>query len=228
MKKICSIILLLSLTISTLLLSGCGSKSSLTEDQQNMLIYGGILGSRNEDSFKELDGEYYEIETTLDEYWGIKDTSTAIESLDWLVQEGHRIDGNEFLTVLKKGEESQYEDMDNVKNLYDACNKMLTDIGISEDTLKNVKTIGAWDYDRIVNVARWSYSAGYITEEQAWSYIQKAREMAKTEFNSWDEYFVSNVYGRSISYDGDPAELKETGELLLNGDKSIWKDIAFK
>ena len=228
MKKICSIILLLSLTMSTLLLSGCGSKSSLTEDQQNMLIYGGILGSRNEDTFTELDGYYPDVESMLEEYWSVTDTATAKETLDWLVNEGHRIDGNEFLTVLKKGEENQYEDMDDVKKLYDDCNKMLTEIGVSEETLKKVNTIGAWDYDRLVNVARWSYSAGYITEEEAWSYIQKAREMAQTEFSSWDEYLASNVYGRSISYDGDPAELKETGDLLLNGDKSIWKDITFK
>lgn len=228
MKKLCSLLLLITIAISTLLLSGCGSKSSLTEDQQNMLLYGGILGSRNEDSFNELDGDYYEIKTTLDEYWGITDSSTAIETLDWLVKEGHRINANEFLTVLKNGEEDQYEDFEDIKSLYDSCNTMLLEIGVSQDTLNNVKTVGAWDYDRIVNVARWSYSAEYITEEQAWSYIQKAREMARSEFNSWDEYFASHVYGRSIAYDGDPAELKAVGELLLNDDSSIWNNVNFK
>lgn len=228
MKKLCSLLLLITLAISTLLLAGCGSKSSLTEDQQNMLLYGGILGSRNEDSFNELDGDYYEIETTLDEYWGINDSSTAIETLDWLVQEGHRINGNEFLTVLKNGEEDQYENFEDIKALYDSCNTMLLEIGVSQDSLNNVKTIGAWDYDRIVNVARWSYSAKYITEEQAWSYIQKAREMARSEFNSWDEYFTSHVYGRSIAYDGDPSELRSVGEFLLKDNSSIWNNVNFK
>lgn len=98
---------------------------------------------------------------------------------------------------------------------------------ISDDILKKVD-MGAWDYDRLVTVSRWCYIAGYITEEEAWNYCITAKKLAQASFNSWEEYYASCVFGRSIAYEGDPDELLEAGEELLKKENSIWKEIPFK
>lgn len=215
--------------IGMFMLVGCGSdKPELTKEESQMLAFGGILATRNEDPSLTLASNNPDSKGSLADYWEVTDAASAKETLDWLINEGHRTDGNEVLMILKNGEESDYDLGDNVKAQFDACNAMFEEMGISQETVEKVKTIGAWDYDRIVNVARWSYDAEYLTEQEAWDYIKKAKELAIDDHASWEEYFVANTYGRSIAYDGDPQELKETGLFLLNEKDSLWKANNYK
>lgn len=51
---------------------------------------------------------------------------------------------------------------------------MMKKLSFAKSDFDQVNTMAAWDLDRAVNIARWSYILGYITEEQAWGYIERA------------------------------------------------------
>lgn len=197
--------------------------------KQNSLAYGSILSTRNNTSFTTLKTQTSGLKEMLKDFWDIDDKSTAIDTLNWLVEEGHRTDADEVLAVIKSGDAVSNKQL---KSAVDLCNKatstMKLRLNFTDEMFKNVKTTTAWDSDRLVNVARWCYSADYITEEEAWSYIEKAVAMTKSSLNSWEEYYISFAYGRAIAYEGDIDEIIEAGETLFKKKDSILKKVAFK
>ncbi|WP_055669226.1 DUF1266 domain-containing protein [Desnuesiella massiliensis] len=197
--------------------------------KQNSLAYGSILSTRNNISFTTLKTQTSGLKEMLKDFWDIDDKSTAIDTLNWLVEEGHRTDADEVLAVIKSGDAVSNKQL---KSAVDLCNKatstMKLKLNFTDEMFKNVKTTTAWDSDRLVNVARWCYSADYITEEEAWDYIEKAVAMTKSSLNSWEEYYISFAYGRAIAYEGDIDEIIEAGETLFKKKDSILKKVAFK
>lgn len=225
--------------ISSILFVACGSsdssslnsskKSKVLKEKQILLVYGAVLSSRNNMSFDELKTINEGVKDVLKEGWDVTDKKTAIETLDWLVNEGHRKDADEVYKIIQSGKAGNYPELKKTLKLYDkATSTMKAQLGFKDENFNNVKTVAAWDTDRLVTVARWCYSAGYITEDEAWNYINKAVDTAKTSFNSWEEYYISCVYGRAIAYEGDIDELIGTGKALFKDSDSVWKECNFK
>ena len=156
------------------------AKGKLTKDQENSLVFGAVLTTRNGMFFNDLEAEEYKDASTqvLSSAWDVTDTKTAKETLEYLLAEGHRAEGDPLLTELRTPEAAEknpkefqaYEDVK--KNLVD-------NYGYTAEQVDGIKTISAWDYDRLVNVARFSHSAGYITEQEMWDYINKAVNKGK-------------------------------------------------
>jgi hypothetical protein len=71
----------------------------------------------------------------------------------------------------------------------------------------------------------WSYECGYITEDEAWSYINFALEQVKKDYRSWSEYAETYLFGRKVwNIDDDLYDsMEEIVHLLLNADNSPWK-----
>lgn len=222
MKKVFVILLMLTCAAIT------NGKVEVKKDKNDMLAFGAVLGIRNEESFKTLKPDNPNDKEGLKEDWDIKDRKSAIEVLNWLVNEGHRKDYDEVLKILQEGKAKEYEGLEEAEELYKKCNTMLTTKFKIDKKILDKVTLMAWDTDRLVNVARWCYYVKYINEEETWKYIEKAKEMAQTSFNSWEEYYASNVYGRSIAYSGEPQELLSAGDYLLKNKNSIWKKVKFK
>lgn len=209
--------------------SSSSKKSKVLNEKQIPLVYGAVLSSRNNMSFDELKTANEGFKDGLKESWDVIDKKTAIETLDWLANEGHRKDADEVYEIIKSGKAGNYPELKKTLKLYDkATSTMKAQLGFKDESFNNVKTVAAWDTDRLVTVARWCYSVGYITEDEAWSYINKAVDMAKSSFNSWEEYYISCVYGRAIAYDGDIDELIGTGKALFKDSDSVWKKCDFK
>lgn len=71
-------------------------------------------------------------------------------------------------------------------------------------------------------LARACCEMGYLTEEEAWSYIDKAYDMAHKEFTSWKEFAMSYVIGRSL-WGGRKAYnsiIKNRADELLSDEKA--------
>lgn len=222
MKKI--VLLIIMLIFSGIL----NCKEQISKEKQQMLAYGAVLTVRNNDNFIRLGTDITSDKEVLKNYWKIDNRKIALTALEYLVNEGHRSFADEILIILKNDRSNEYIGLDHAKFLYEQCNKMLiSEFNIDKKILNKVTTT-AWDSDRLVNVARWCYDAKYISEEEAWKYIEKAKIMAQNSFDSWEEYYVSYVYGRSLGYNGDPAELLQAGENLLKNKDSIWERVAFK
>lgn len=56
----------------------------------------------------------------------------------------------------------------------------------------------AWDMGRMVNVARYSYDLGYISENQAWEYIFFAEQESSPHYEDWDAFGRAYIIGRAM------------------------------
>ena len=69
----------------------------------------------------------------------------------------------------------------------------------------------------------------YITDEEAWQYIDIAYEMTKTEFSSWHDMAMSYIVGRSL-WGGKSAYnsvMKDMADKLLAQEDSPWVRYAW-
>lgn len=205
------------------------AKGKLSKEQENALVFGAVLSTRNGMPFDDLQAAEYKDASiqVLGSAWDVTDTATAKEALDNLLAEGHRADIDPELANLRTPEAATensaefqaYEDVK--KNLVDSY-------GYTAEQIDGIKTISAWDYDRLVNVARFSNSAGYITEQEMWDYINKAVAQAKNDYNSWEEYFAGVMLGRTLAYGQSFADSKAQADELLKKDDSAYKTHSFK
>ena len=65
----------------------------------------------------------------------------------------------------------------------------------------------------------------YITEVEAWKYIDTAYDMARTTFSSWKDMAMSYIIGRSL-WGGKNAYnsvMKDIADKLLSQENSPWK-----
>lgn len=136
----------------------------------------------------------------LDEWWGVTDRTTADETLDWILTEGHR-DGfasemqmfvDYGMNEISAGERVDFLlgnfEMDaDLAQFYADMFAMYEEYGAS--------AIDGWDYCRAMNLLSYYYIAGYYTETEA---LDKSLEIAQTMqplFNSWDDLIDSYLRG---------------------------------
>lgn len=214
-------------------------KSNLTKEQTRSLAFGAVLATSNEMTFHDLEcTKTYVDEAFLEEWWSITDRDSAISTLDWLQTEGHRMTANEdklgydeiYRMFLVYGDALRYKEY---KLEYEAlCNarKILKEkYGYTQEELNSIETVSAWDFDRLVVVARWCYEVGYISEEEAWGYIQAAADKGTADYTSWRGYFAGAIYGEAIWAADDVFDSANTkvANQLLKSKKSIYKQISF-
>lgn len=98
----------------------------------------------------------------------------------------------------------------------------------SKEDIARYGVIG-WDAGRINFVARACCDMKYISEMEAWNYIDKAYELAHSSFTSWHDMAMSYVIGRAI-WGGTNAHnlgMKGMADDLLSNPKSPWVQIKW-
>ncbi len=221
------------------------SKLDLNERETRSLAFGAVLSTRNSMSYgsllKATKSEIASYESVLESAWGIFDRNTALETLDWLAVEGHHISMednyygyDEILTLLRKGQAGLNEAGAELENELRAYNDVVTilknDYGYTEAEINNIKTVAAWDYDRLVTLARWCYGCGYVTADEAWEYIDFAAQQGTGMYDGWRSYFAGVLIGRAIwsEDDGFDSGNKKIADQLLNSQNSIYETTEFK
>ena len=205
------------------------AKGKLTKEQENALVFGAVLTTRNKMPFDDLQAAEYKDASiqVLSSAWDVTDTATAKETLEYLLTEGHKAEVDPALAELRTPEAATANSAE--FQAYEDVKKNLVDnYGYTAEQIDGIKTISAWDYDRLVNVARFSYSAGYITEQEMWDYINKAVTQAKNDYNSWEEYFAGVMLGRTLAYGQPFADSKAQADILLKDSNSAYKTHPFK
>ena len=205
------------------------AKGKLTKEQENALVFGAVLTTRNDMSFDDLEAEEYKDASiqVLRSAWKVTDTATAKETLESLLAEGHRAEGDPMLTELRTPEAAE-KNTEEFQAYEDVKKNLVDNYGYTAEQVDGIKTISAWDYDRLVNVARFSHSADYITEQEMWDYINKAVTQAKNDYNSWEEYFAGVMLGRTLVYGQPFADSKAQADKLLKDADSVYKTHSFK
>ncbi len=158
------------------------------------------------------------IKRMLSSSWGITDSKSFYSTLQWLDQRGHRTDFNEIACALMSGENER-----NLIRRY-GDRKVL----VVKKYYKELgdKSIMGWDYIRYVFLCRYAYTAGYITEEEAWQLIIPVAVKMQKTFDSWDDLSNNYMIGREFwSYRKAKDEeliFLQAFERLLNDPDSPW------
>ena len=125
------------------------------------------------------------------------------------------------------------EDYDKIvrqfQNLQETYEELLSYKVIAQkEDLKRYGVAG-WDAGRICFLARACCEMGYISETDAWKYIDIAYDMVHAEFSSWEDMAMSYIIGRSL-WGGKGAYnsvMKSTADELLTHVNSPWKKYAW-
>lgn len=92
------------------------------------------------------------------------------------------------------------------------------------------KGISAWDFGRLVTVARSAFSADYIDEQTAWGYIREAYRLTIQEYSNWKEVAAAYLVGRGM-WGGDTMMLDGLygiAEDCIAKEDSPWKTTSLK
>ena len=133
--------------------------------------------------------------------WDVTDRASADETLDWILNEGHRenfIDNGKYLAdEVKLGDVAEDQRLDYVLENFDVTEEeaqsYLDQFAVYQEY--GDTAITGWDYCRALNLMSFYYLAGYYTEEEA---LDKSLEIAQTLqplFTSWDDLIASYMRG---------------------------------
>ena len=179
------------------------------------LATGAILAFRGNEPLRALPSPrpaaLAEGKENLAQWWGITNTAEAIERLERLHYAGHRQELHPQL-------QSQPERWHAVFRANPFLAKRL------------VTSVAAWDYARLVNVARWCYDYGYLNWEQAWPFIDAATRLGLRDFYSWESFATSFVAGRLM---WNPtleshAEVAKITTFLVDSPHSPWRSLPWQ
>lgn len=146
--------------------------------------------------------------TLISRDWDVEDRESALETLDWLRDEGHRETYRSYLEELEDLGMLDMEPEDFVEALLDTEMEgylfryvMIYDLyleGLDEEA------IAAWDLCRINQLCGDFYICEYMTYEEAMDISLKNSLVLQDMFSSWDELVDSYMLGYQF-WKSDPA-----------------------
>ncbi|MDE7195231.1 MAG: DUF1266 domain-containing protein [Oscillospiraceae bacterium] len=187
----------------------------------------------------ETGAEIFDIKENLEDYYGITDSASAVDTLDWLLERGHRVYFDAIkgmvsgrgtgvdVSGLEPGEQERVGGY--ISNLEEASEDLAEEDYINDKSDLADISVTAWDMGRLVLVTRCCFDAGYISENDAWRYINSARISCKEQYGSWKELARGYVIGRAMWSGGDMSlsGIMAIAEGLLDDDESPWKRVKF-
>lgn len=151
-------------------------------------------GSSADESSKNI------VQSLLSEWWEVTDRASADETMDWLLQEGHRISFVEEMEYLMEAgvadapvEERADIVLENFEVDEEEAQKYADWLTLYEQYGPN--TVAGWDYSRAMSLLGYYYLAGYYTEEEALDKSLETAETIQAAFHSWDDFMESYFIG---------------------------------
>ncbi len=157
----------------------------------------------------------------LDNSWGVTDTDSANETLDWLLLNGHRADFEADMEYLKETGIDEISEEERTAFL-------LANFEMTEETaLYYTKWYGryekygesaasGWDYNRALSQIANFYLAGYYSLEEALDASLSVAETIQADFDSWDDYMESYFTGYEYWAEESSDGRREIYESLQN------------
>lgn len=155
----------------------------------------------------------------LKEWWDVTDRETADDTLDWILDEGHRTDFAEDMKLLEECGLGTIEKEERALFLIEY-------IELDEDTALfyadayelyeqyGANAIDGWDYCRALNLLGYYYLAEYYTLEEALDTSLEIALVLQPMFDSWDELIDSYLRGYEYWAETDSSERRKIYEDL--------------
>lgn len=198
-----SVIMILSLA-----LTGCGKAKAATSDtvqwfnntyavltvlnERDCRIYGGSNPNIAEKAFAQA---------LLENTWDVTDRASAEESLQWLLDEGHRISLAEELTYLAEmglADVSEDQRAEAILANFDLDEQQQAEqyaVWFSLYEQYGENAAAAWDYSRAMWLLSYYYLADYYTLEESLDQSLALAETIQATFDSWDSFMESYFAG---------------------------------
>lgn len=202
---------------------------TLNSEQLRLLALGAPILVYNDEYTDTIGHQEYvdSLKEQIRSWWEVTDRGSTFEIVDWLLHEGHHAEADRVLAVMRNGQETEGIDEDKVEDV-----SLITDYML-ENSICDMNSVPhtaiAWDLVRIVNLGRWAFQCGYITEEDMWNIMRVADETASANFSSWEEYGMSFVLGRGV-WHGDTDDCQTAYEIvaeLLKNEDSPWLQLSW-
>ena len=201
-------------------------ETPLTPARRWGLVAGGLLTHVNQGGYESLWFSYgaTRARNCLREGWSVSNEQQLMRVCEWLIRCGHRVPCEQtcqFVRAMQAG-----------TVLYDPNHK---DIELFRWVARNMAQLEksrliAWDFTRVINVARWGFTSGYIQEATAWQWIMKAAVSLQKSFNGWDEIGQDFLLGLSYWSDGAPPDpaFVAAYDILSKSPSSPWQMIPWR
>ncbi len=162
-----------------------------------------------------ITAEPEEIAYALENGWGIDSREEGLEMLASLMKGRHANSFKETHEAAKAGKFDEIDDED--AEDYTLSVEGITEaLSLPKNMVDSCATLLAWDLERVGYLARLFVKIGYISEEEAWDWMQKAAAETKKTFNSWEEYIVSLLIGRGFAMGVAPEPYMVALDLLTD------------
>lgn len=186
--------------------TGCGKKEAVSETVLWMNGTYAIITELNQGDYtlfggSEANEENKEMQqASLNEWWGVTDRASADETVQFLLDEGHRAEFAETMAAIDEigGKDMSDEELRAIiMEAYqdeDATDLTLADYrGIYAEY--GAEAIDAWDYVRAISLYGWYYIAGYYEKEEALDASLEVAKILQSKYSSWDEMMASYLRG---------------------------------
>lgn len=134
------------------------------------------------------------VEAILED-WNVGSRDDLIGVLTHLMHSGSTKDYATNLGVIDEGGSAQdllTDDMERDDIIMSNSRFLFTEmyLGQYDETM-----LRGWDLGRAANVTRWGYFMGYITEDEAWGFLDKIADGCMEAFDSWTSFAQSYIFG---------------------------------
>lgn len=167
--------------------------------------------------------------------WDAYDHDSSVKTILWLENEGHRKQFESLIQtidLMRSRHAGSYTLAKEEYMLQASKNGLKSDYVVDwswdHRNLKGIPSLYAWDYMRLVNVVRYSYTLGYITEDEAWQYMVPAGKKMQRTFPSWVDASNNYILGRQFwSWDDDQSYVEDIRNYLLVSETSPWVKVPW-
>ncbi len=154
------------------------------------------------------DSKAMEIEL-LDEWWGVTDRTSADETLQWILEEGHTYDFADtalYLQEIGMGDAADRKAflLENFDITEEEAAAYVAQYAMFEQYGENA--ILGWDLCRAMNLLGFYYIAGYYTETEALDASLAIAQAMQPLFSSWDDLVASYMRGYEYWAEENSAE----------------------
>jgi hypothetical protein len=133
----------------------------------------------------------------LDEWWGIRTKKELIDILSWLETEGHRKSFDRVAKTVANLNDEQFNALVSAVSKNKQKTQEFLVVRKYAGQLGN-KSILGWDYSRYINLCRWGYTIGLISEQEAWEKIMPIARKLQNTFDSWEDLGCNYLIGRQF------------------------------
>jgi hypothetical protein len=178
------------------------------------------------------------VDTVLRRDWGIEDRAALVAMLEWLAAGGHRKEYEDIgarvraagrvpadpLQLFRPEEflSLSIEDQDALREK----------AGVAAALVPAHRSLVAWDFGRLIMLARWGFTIGFLSEAEAWAWIELAAAPIESAFKSWldvGENYLAGVRFWSKNKETLVDDTQAALDHLLSpkNAKSAWNKVPF-